>query len=114
MRAVAGTQFSVARIAMTIAVGALIVTGCAAQQPIVQRDDVTITGDVRARMASDTLLSKSDISVDTKAGVVRLAGSVSTDGERNAAERVARETPGVRSVDNNVIFGMAPPAAATH
>ncbi len=80
--------------------------GCAAARPVVQRDDVAITNDVRARFAADANVSPLKVDVDTKAGVVRLTGFVATDGERNSVERIALEAPGVRSVDNNVIFGM--------
>ena len=87
--------------------------GCAATQPVVQRDDVAITKDVRARFAADASVSPLNVSVDTKAGVVRLTGFVATDGDRSSVERIALEAPGVRSVDNSVIFGMGltPPAA---
>ena len=79
--------------------------GCSARQPIVERDDVSITNDVRARLAADTQASPLRINVETKTGIVKLSGNVATDGERNSVERIARETPGVRSVDNNVRFG---------
>ena len=82
--------------------------GCAATQHVVQRDDVSITNDVRARLAADAQTSPSDITVDTKAGVVHLTGTVATDGERNSIERIAHEAPGVRAVDNNVRFGDVP------
>ena len=93
---------------MTIAL--LIVTiGCAARQTIVeQRDDVSITTDVQARLAADAKASPFKIGVETKAGVVCLRGFVATDDERNSAERIARDTPGVRAVDNNIIFGGVP------
>lgn len=93
---------------MTIAmlIGAI---GCAARQPIVeQRDDVSITNDVQARLAADAQASPFKISVETKAGVVHLRGFVATDAERNSVERIARDTPGVRAVENNVIFGGVP------
>jgi len=97
-----------ARIAVIGTVATLFAMGCAATQPIVARDDTTITNDVRARIAADTTLTTSGIKVDTKNGVVQLTGSVPNDDMRNAAERVAVATPGVRSVDNDVIFGAAP------
>jgi osmotically-inducible protein OsmY len=82
--------------------------GCSARQPIVERDDVSITNDVRARLAADAQANPLKINVDTKAGIVTLSGNVATDGERNSVERIAREAPGVRSVDNHVRFGMTP------
>ena len=88
--------------------------GCAAAQPVVQRDDAAITKDVRARFAADASVSPLNVNVDTKAGVVRLTGLVATDGDRNSVERIALEAPGVRSVDNSVIFGtgLTPAAGA--
>jgi osmotically-inducible protein OsmY len=98
-----------ARGAAIIAGAALIgMIGCAARQPIVERDDVSITNDVRTRLGATSQGSPSDVTVDTKAGIVRLTGAVATDDERNSVERIARDTPGVQSVDNNVTFGGTP------
>ena len=97
------------RVAATMTIATLIcVVGCSARQPIVARDDVSITNDVRARLAADTQASPSGIGVDTKAGIVHLTGTVATDDERNSIERIARDAPGVRAVDNNVRFGDVP------
>lgn len=79
--------------------------GCSARQPIVERDDVSITNDVRARLAADAQARPLAITVDTNAGVVHLTGSVPTDSDRNSVERIARDAPGVRAVDNGVRFG---------
>ncbi len=79
-------------------------TGCAARQEVVVRDDSAITKDIRERLSADPAASKSPITVDTKAGVVSLSGQV-TESVRASAERIARDTPGVRSVDNNMRFG---------
>jgi len=92
-----------------IAVAMLIgMIGCATRQPIVARDDAAISDDVRGRLAADVRASPLKVAVDTKVGVVRLTGSVPTDDDRNAVERIARDVPGVRAVDNNVIFGDVP------
>jgi osmotically-inducible protein OsmY len=95
---------------VAILTGAMVIAmiGCAARQPIVERDDASISNDVRARLAADTQAGPSDVTVDTKGGIVRLTGAVATDGQRNSVERIARDTPGVHSVDNNVRFGGAP------
>ena len=95
------------RIAMTLAVATVTATvGCAATKPpVVARDDSAITQDVQARIQADPGSTGSKIGVDTKAGVVSLSGAVASDTVRDSAERIARETPGVRSVDNNVRFG---------
>ena len=94
------------RVAVSMAIVGLIATaGCAARQQVVQRDDSAITQDVQARLGADPASSGSSIGVETKAGIVSLSGAVKTDTVRNSAERIARDTPGVRSVDNNVRFG---------
>ena len=87
-----------------LAIAFMIATGCAASKPIVLRDDSAITQDVRARLAADPAASKATIAVDTKAGVVNLSGAVS-ESVRSSAEQIARDTPGVRDVDNNMRFG---------
>ena len=98
--------------ALGLAIGLTIATiGCATAKPVVLRDDVAITKDVRDRIAADPASSKSTIDVATKAGVVSLSGEVS-EGVRSSAEQIARDTPGVRSVDNNMRFGVGNTAPA--
>lgn len=92
---------------MMAAAATLALTGCAATQQVAVRDDATITKDVQARLSGDPTARNAKIAVDTKAGVVHLSGAVATDGERTSAEQLARDTPGVRSVDNDVRFGGA-------
>jgi len=90
----------------TLAIVMLI--GCMGRVPVVPRDDASITEDVRARVAADAQTKPFAITVGTTAGVVKVAGSVATPTDRDSVERIARETPGVRSVDNNVMFGGEP------
>jgi len=96
-----------------VAIAMLGIVACSARQPIVQRDDVSITNDVRAHLAADASSRPLNVGVDTKAGVVHLTGFVPTDDDRNSVERIARATEGVRSVDNDLIFGRRPEAAET-
>lgn len=94
------------RVAVVFTIAILICAlGCSARQRIVERDDVSITNDVRTRIAADAQASPLGITVDTNAGVVHLTGSVPTDSDRSSVERIARDTPGVRAVDNRVQFG---------
>jgi hyperosmotically inducible periplasmic protein len=97
-------------VAIALLIGAI---GCSAKQPIVAREDGAITNDVRARLAADASSRPLNVGVDTKAGVVKLTGFVPTDDDRNSVERIARATEGVRSVDNNVIFGNKPAGTDT-
>lgn len=59
---------------------------------------------VRARLerSAATALVAERIQVDADGGVVRLAGDVDTWGQWQAAQRVARRTPGARSVVNDL------------
>ena len=75
---------------------------------VVPRDDASITEDVRARLAADGQTKPFVITVGTTAGVVHVAGSVARSADRDSVERIARDTPGVRSVDNNVRYGGVP------
>ncbi len=98
-----GIVFTIGRsLAIAFVIGA---AGCAARQPVVQRGDVAISDDVRARLAADAQVGASHVQVDTTNGVVHLTGNVPTDRDRSSAEQIARDTAGVRSVDNNIIFG---------
>ena len=98
-----------ARVVATLAIAVLIgAAGCVGRSPVVPRDDASISDDVRARLAADGQTKPFAITVGTTAGVVHVAGSVANSTDRDSVERIARETPGVRSVDNNVRFGSAP------
>ena len=83
-------------------------TGCVGPSPVVHREDAAITEDVRARLAANAKTKPFAITVATTAGVVAVTGDVAVSADRDSVERVARETPGVRSVDNNVRFGGVP------
>lgn len=64
--------------------------------------DATITMRIQARYAEDTVVKGRDIDVDTENGVVTLKGSVDSRRERDAAEQIARETAGVKRVENQL------------
>ena len=104
-RSLPRTAGGVATLAIALLIGA---TGCVGRSPVVPRDDAAITDDVRARLAADGQTKPFVITVGTTRGVVNVAGSVAKAVDRDSVERIARETPGVRSVDNNVRFGEAP------
>ena len=76
--------------------------------PVVRRDDAAITQDVQARLAADGQTKPFAITVGTTEGVVNVTGMVTKSADRDSVERIARDTPGVRSVDNNVRYGGAP------
>lgn len=79
---------------------------CATSRPAdVHANDALITSKVEAKLAADPQTSPLEIDVDTLDGRVRLSGAVETEAERRDAERLARETDGVKSVNNELEIG---------
>src|SRR5215471_16981130 len=64
--------------------------------------DTTINTAVKNRLTAEPTTSAAKIDVDTSNGVVTLSGKVPTAAERSEAERIARNTQGVRQVVNNI------------
>ena len=64
--------------------------------------DTTINTAVKDRLAAEPTTSAAKIDVDTSNGVVTLSGKVPTAAEKSEAERIARNTQGVRQVVNNI------------
>ncbi len=64
--------------------------------------DGTITMQIQAKFASDDVVKGTGIDVDTQDGVVTLKGTVESRIERDNAERIARETDGVKRVVNDL------------
>ncbi len=69
--------------------------------------DTTITTKVKAKFLADKRLKGSDISVETNNGVVKLTGNAPSASAKDAADDLANNVSGVKSVDNNI---MAPSA----
>ena len=86
---------------------ALSVTGCAVsrdQSTVGQYvDDTGITTRVKARFAEDKTVSAVAIRVETLRGVVQLSGFARSAAERVRAEALARATPGVAGVRNDIV-----------
>jgi len=98
---------------LTIAMLMIGAMGCVGPSPVTPSDDVAISEAVRTRLAADGQTKPFAITVGTTEGVVHVSGAVAKSGDRDAVERIARETPGVRSVDNHVRFGDMPVPAET-
>lgn len=64
--------------------------------------DTAITGQVKTKFATDHRLKGSDVSVTTNNGVVTLTGSALNSTAKNAAESLASNVSGVRSVNNQI------------
>ncbi|MEI2415719.1 BON domain-containing protein [Orrella sp. JC864] len=65
-------------------------------------DDAVVTTKIRAAIVAEDNLSNFDIGVETIDGVTTLTGTVETDAQKEAAERVAKEVEGVRRVNNDL------------
>jgi osmotically-inducible protein OsmY len=64
--------------------------------------DGSITAKIKAKLALDDTVKSRDINVDYSNGVVTLSGQVATAAERKRALDLARETNGVKSVDDKL------------
>lgn len=77
------------------------------------RSDEAISTDIKAGLFSDPALKSTNISVAVRDGVVTLSGEASDEAARLAAERIAKETKGVRRVDDQIVAAASRPAAPT-
>jgi len=65
-------------------------------------EDGALTAKIKSKMALDDTVKSRDINVSTDAGVVTLAGHVSSAAEHERAVQLARETAGVKSVRDQI------------
>lgn len=65
-------------------------------------DDASITAAVKSKLGSDSTIAGANINVDTKDGVVTLTGPVKSQTEKDRALQIARETTGVKNVQDNL------------
>ena len=68
-------------------------------------DDGAITAKVKAKLAASAEINPFNVDVATAQGVVSLIGRVETAEQKAEAERIARETEGVRGVRNLLEVG---------
>ena len=90
---------------------ALLIGGAAAggyavgkdERPVGQIvDDGTLTASIKSKFIADKYVPAATIDVDTYEGRVTLNGTVKSYVARSQAEKLARETKGVRDVVNNL------------
>ena len=67
-------------------------------------DDATITTRVKAKFAEDPTVSAMAISVETLRGTVQLSGFAKSATEKGHAEKIARNTSGVKGVKNDIVI----------
>jgi osmotically-inducible protein OsmY len=65
-------------------------------------EDASITTAVKTRLMKDKAARETSIDVDTKAGVVTVAGSVPTEADKLRIGKLVQKTTGVKSVVNNL------------
>jgi hyperosmotically inducible protein len=68
-------------------------------------DDAFITTKIKSKLTVSGDVNPFNIDVDTQNGVVTLSGRVTKPEAKAEAERIARETEGVREVRNNITVG---------
>lgn len=68
-------------------------------------DDAALTAKVKAKLLSDDALNGMKIDVDTQSGVVFLSGVVDTADQKRKAVDLAKNTEGVRKVEDNLKVG---------
>jgi osmotically-inducible protein OsmY len=95
-----------------------VVTGCAAWRDreregatdrgagsTARTDDAALTAKVKAKLLSDERVEGTQIDVDTQNGIVFLNGVVETEEQKRKAIDLARNTEGVRDVEDNLKVG---------
>jgi hyperosmotically inducible protein len=91
------------------------VTGLANELTVGERtiggriDDVMISSKVKSQLIGTSGIKSGDIDVSSSQGVVTLIGRVSTKEIKTDAERIARETKGVKDVNNELLVGKSRP-----
>lgn len=65
--------------------------------------DSALAAEITAELANDTRTELAEVGVGAEHGMVTIDGTVATAVERKAAEEVARETPGVMLVINEIV-----------
>jgi hyperosmotically inducible protein len=65
-------------------------------------DDGVITAKVKAALISDPNVAGHDVNVQTREGVVQLAGFVDSSSQKSKASEVTRHVAGVKEVDNQL------------
>jgi hyperosmotically inducible protein len=73
------------------------------REPAVVASDSAITTKIKSKYVADSIVSAFDVSVRTYEGIVTLTGTVGSFVARDQADKLAKETGGVISVNNQVL-----------
>lgn len=91
---------------LLIALLAIGLGACATNRPAgEQLDDGAISTRIDAKLTTDPQINPFNIDVDVIDGVVTLRGEVTDPSAREEAEKLARDTPGVQRVINDIEIG---------
>jgi hypothetical protein len=90
--------------------GALFFAGCEALKLGQSTGDKAITTQIQARLFDDSVLKMRDIHVTSDKGTVTLTGTVGTELEKAAVERIAGQADGVKRVVDQLVVSSAPAA----
>ena len=74
------------------------------REPGVVASDSAITTKIKGKYVADSVVSVFNIGVRTYEGTVTLTGTVGSIKARNQAESLARDTKGVRTVNNLIVI----------
>ena len=94
-------------VGMCVASGLLVLaTGCASDQPPRTAgqsiDDQAISRRVQEALSSDPAYKFTDVKVVAYQGKVQLSGFVDKGEQKGQAEEIAKKTPGVKEVKNDI------------
>jgi hypothetical protein len=92
---------------------ALLFAGCEALKLGQSTDDKATTTQIQARLFDDPVLKTRDIHVTSDKGTVTLTGTVGTELEKAAVERMANQAEGVKTVVNQLAVTSPLAAEAT-
>jgi hypothetical protein len=99
-------------IGFILTAAALLFAGCNALKLGQSSDDKAITTQIQAKLFDDSVLKTRDLHVASDKGTVTLTGTVGTDLEKAAVERIASQADGVKSVLNQLVVSSAPDAGS--
>ncbi len=101
----------IVRQSMFVALAALLIsssvfTGCKKETmkrtAAEHQDDEKLAGTVKATFATSPSFKFPDVQVAAFKGTVQLSGFVVSDDQKQAAENLAKDVPGVQSVENKI------------
>ena len=73
-----------------------------------QKSDELLATAVHDSLAKDARVNSMQVRVSAHEGIVQLSGTVLRDGDRDAAEHIARRVAGVRDVTNKIVVSADP------